>query len=153
MAAKVPLTPLLIGAACLVALAAGVAYLNRPASKPADNGPATAESKAYLKNLRLSDVDMTATENFMKQQVVEVQGNITNAGPRPLASVDVFCLFYGIDGQEIYRERLPIVGGTGSHKPLAPNDTRPFRLPFDSLPDGWNQAMPKMVIARIAFAN
>ncbi len=37
--------------------------------------------------------------------------------------------------------------------PLNPNDVRSFRLAFDSLPDGWNQAMPKLVIAQIVFAN
>jgi hypothetical protein len=26
-------------------------------------------------------------------------------------------------------------------------------MPFDTLPDGWNQALPKMVIAQITFAS
>ena len=108
--------------------------------------------KAYPPNLALSDVTMQATENFMKQQVIEVQGRIANNGPRPLAAIDVYCLFYGIDGRELYREKVPIIGGVESRTSLKPNGTRAFRLPFDSLPDGWNQAMPKMVIARIAFA-
>jgi hypothetical protein len=59
----------------------------------------------------------------------------------------VYCYFYGVDGKQIHRERLAIVHN------LAPQETRPFRLPFDTLPDGWNQAMPRMVIARIAFAS
>ena len=89
----------------------------------------------------------------MKQQVVEVQGKISNNGSRVLSAINVYCLFYGVDGHELYREKVPVVGGVESHSPLKPSETRAFRLPFDSLPDGWNQAMPKMVIARIAFAN
>ena len=85
----------------------------------------------------------------MKQQVVEVQGKITNDGPRPLKSVDIYCLFYGIDGREIHRERIPILQAKG--RPLQPGEMRTFRLPFDTLPDGWNQAVPRMVIAQIAF--
>ena len=93
---------------------------------------------------------MKASENFMKQQVVEVEGDIGNNGPRPLRSIDVYCLFYGIDGHELYRERSPIVPSTAPA--LKPGETRHFRLPFDNVPDGWNQALPKMVIARINFA-
>jgi len=86
----------------------------------------------------------------MQQQVVEITGKITNNGPRPLAVVELFCLFRAEDGRELYRERVPIVRpGT---TPLGPGQTRAFRLPFDSLPDGWNQAMPAMFIARIVFA-
>jgi hypothetical protein len=93
---------------------------------------------------------MQASENFVKQRLVEVQGKISNNGPRALKSVDIYCLFYGIDGQEIHRERVPILSAEG--RPLQPQETRNFRLPFDTLPDGWNQAVPRMVIARITFA-
>ncbi len=93
---------------------------------------------------------MKATENFMKQQLVEMQGKIANEGARSLQSVDVYCLFYGVDGHELHRERVPIVQAKAL--PLKPGEVRPFRLPFDSLPDGWNQALPKMVIAQITFA-
>jgi hypothetical protein len=87
----------------------------------------------------------------MKQEVVEVEGNIKNNGPRSLESVDVYCLFRGVDGQVIYRERTPVVLRSKAG-PVNPSETRHFRLAFDSLPDGWNQAMPTLVIARITFA-
>jgi hypothetical protein len=93
---------------------------------------------------------MKATLNFMQQQVVEVQGKITNKGPRSVKSIDVYCLFYGVDGREVHRERVPIVQSRTS--PLKPGETRTFRLPFDALPDTWNQAMPRIVIAQITFA-
>jgi len=147
---KKPIAPLVVAAVAVVlAIAAAAMYLTRPASTATANEPASADAKAYVQNLALSDVRMQASENFMRQQVVEIQGKIANNGPRPLKSVDVYCLFYGVDGREIYRERVPIVR---SAAPLKPNEIRSFRLPFDSLPDGWNQAMPKMVIAQITFA-
>lgn len=154
----IPLTPLLFAVLVIVALIGGLGYLNKPAPKPKADTPASAEARAYLPNLALSDVAMQATENFMQQQVVEVVGKISNNGPRPLASIDVYCLFYGVNGQELHRERLPIVRGPGSsgpgaRTPLQPGDTRAFRLPFDNTPDGWNQTMPKLVIAQITFAN
>jgi hypothetical protein len=138
---------------CLVVaigLVIALLYLSGPVTKPENGGRAAPEARAYVGNLALSDVTMQSSENFMKQRVVEIQGKITNNGPRALDSIDVYCLFSGTDGREIYRERLPIVQAKGT--PLSPRETRSFRLPFDSLPDSWNQAMPKLVIAQITFA-
>jgi hypothetical protein len=144
---KIPVTALLIALLSIAVLGAGLIYLNRPVATAPQNGEASAEAKAYLPNLQLSDVAMQATENFMNQQVVEIEGKIANHGPRKLALIEVYCLFFDVGGKEIHRERLAIARG------LAPQETRPFRLPFDSLPPDWNQAMPRLAIARISFAN
>ena len=146
---KLPVVPIVVGIFAVLVIVGGLLYVSRPAPSSHGNEPASHEAKAYVSHLRLSDVTMQATENFMKQQVVEVQGKITNDGPRPLKSVDIYCLFYGIDGREIHRERIPILQAKG--RPLQPGEMRTFRLPFDTLPDGWNQAVPRMVIAQIAF--
>ena len=61
---------------------------------------------------------MKAAENFMKQQVVEIDGKISNNGNRRIRSVDVYCMFYSVDGKEVHRERVPIVHSQGN--PLAP---------------------------------
>lgn len=147
---KLPLIPIVICLVVAIALVVALLYISGPVTKPKNNGPAAPEARAYVGNLALSDVTMQASENFMKQRVVEIQGKITNNGPRALDSVDVYCLFSGTDGREIYRERLPIVRGGSSG--LNSHETRSFRLPFDSLPDGWDQAMPKLVIAQITFS-
>jgi len=145
-----PLAPVIVAGVFVLALLGGVVYLNRPVAKSPESG-ASSEAKAYLHNLELTDVTMKATENFMKQRVVEVEGNIANKGPRTLESIDVYCLFYGVDGREVYRERVPIVAAKGPD--LKPGAARAFRLPFDTLPDSWNQVVPKMVIARMTFAH
>jgi len=35
---------------------------------------------------------------------------------------------------------------------LKPGETRAFRLPFDDIPEGWNNQLPQLVIARIDFS-
>ena len=141
-----------MAAVAALGLLAGVFYLNRPAPKTVETA-ASPEAKAYLANLGLSDVRMQASENLANQKVVEVLGNISNNGTRDLKSIDVYCLFYGVDGREIHRERLRIVGGIATPGSLKPGATQSFRMPFDTLPEGWNQALPKMVIAQIVFAH
>lgn len=121
-------------------------YVSRP--KPdAASVPLTPEAKAYVRNLQLSEVSMKATESYVGQMVTEIEGKITNAGPRPIGQADVNCIFYNAYGEVILRERVAIVQGS-----LKPGETRAFRLPFDDIPGSWNNQMPQLVIARIEFA-
>lgn len=155
MAASIPTpsqrrrAPLIIAIVACLAVLAGIIYLVRPVESPEESA-VSAEAKAYVRHLELGDVDMKATENFMKQQVVEITGSITNRGDRTLQSVDIYCFFKDAAQQVVHRERVPIVRARSN--PLLPNETRPFRLPFDSLPEKWNQALPQLVIAQITFA-
>ncbi len=109
----------------------------------------TPEAKAYVRNLKLSEVDMKAHESYLKQSVVEITGKITNNGDRVLKLVEIHCVFYDAYGQLVLRERLPIVGRKMGE--LKPGDTKAFRLPFDSIPPSWNHALPQLVIAQIVF--
>jgi hypothetical protein len=147
---SIPVVALFMAAVVISALVGAGIYLSKPIPKAVE-GSATPEAKAYLVNLGLSDVSMQASENLVNQKVVEVLGNISNNGSREVKSIDVYCLFYGLSGREIYRERLRIVGGASTPGTLKPGATKSFRMPFDTLPDGWNQALPKMVIAQIVF--
>lgn len=111
--------------------------------------PLTPEAKAYTRNLQLSDVEMKASENYFQQTVVEVGGKIANVGDRPLDTVEIYCVFRDGYGQLVLRRRLAIVThGSG----LKPGETKSFRLPFDDLPQSWNQAMPQLVIAGVKFS-
>jgi hypothetical protein len=109
----------------------------------------TPEGKAYVRNLKLSGVEMKAAEAYMKQMLVEIVGKITNTGDRRLKSVELNCVFYDPNGQVVLRDRVAIVRErTGG---LNPGETKDFRLPFDTIPETWNQTMPQMVIAQVAF--
>jgi hypothetical protein len=140
---------LYVVAAVLVLGAGGYGYLRYLDRQFHQELELTPEAKAYARNLKLSDVEMKATESYMKQRVVEIDGKISNAGDRPLEMVEIFCIFRDPYGQLVLRKRLPIVsprmGG------LKPGDTKSFRLPFDEIPESWNQAMPNLVIAAVKF--
>jgi hypothetical protein len=90
---------------------------------------------------------MKAAKNYAGAMIVEVVGNITNAGDRTLNRVELNCVFYDAYGQVVLRERVPIVRST-----LKPGEARAFRLPFEGIPDSWNQTLPQLVIASINFA-
>ena len=121
-----------------------------PIGTPGEDLTLTPEAKAYVSNLKLDDVNMQATESYLGQTVVEIQGKIGNAGGRALDTVEIYCIFHDTYGQLVLRKRVPIVsprmGG------LKPGETKSFRLPFDELPESWNQAMPQLVIAGVRFS-
>ena len=134
----------------LLAGAAGFWYLDRASRQPPRPPPLlTADAKAYVSHLKLSDVEMSAHEDYFHQRVVEITGKIQNTGERRLNLVEINCVFYDPYGQVVLRQRAPIVSRKAGG--LAPGDTKPFRLPFDTIPDSWNNVMPQMVIARIDF--
>jgi hypothetical protein len=136
----------------VILLAVGVGafwYLERLAKQPPSAGPAlTTEARDYVRYLKLSGVEMKATESYMKQTVVEITGLIANNGNRPVRTVELNCVFYDSYGQVVLRQRVAIVRPNVG---LQPGEIRNFRLPFDDLPASWNQGMPQLVIAHIKF--
>ena len=147
--ASVPI-PMVVGAIVVALGLGGWAFLDYWARKHPPAPPVlTAEAKQYVRNLRLSDVEMKATESYMKQRVVEITGKIANNGERAVNVVEINCVFRDAYGQVVLRERVAVVGRrTGG---LAPGDKKSFRLAFDSIPESWNQALPDLVIAQIVF--
>jgi len=134
----------------LIAGLGGFFYLERQSNKPApEPPPLSGEARAYANKLKLSDVEMNAHESYLKQSVVEITGNIQNVGDRVVKLVELRCVFYDAYGQVILRERVPIV--SPKIGAVAPGQTKPFRLPFDNVPESWNQVMPQLVMAGIEF--
>jgi hypothetical protein len=142
--------PVIVGAIIVIlGFAAWTGYNYWAAKHPPAAPVLTAEAKQYVHNLQLSEVGMKAAESYMKQQVVEITGKITNNGDRTVNVVEINCVFYDAYGQLVLRERVSVVGRrTG---PLAPGQTKNFRLAFDTIPESWNQALPQLVIAQIVF--
>ena len=156
--AAIPPVAIVIGSVLVVGLA-GLFYLNSAAKRPAPPPPPlTGPAKDYVRYLKFVSADgqtpeapvMQAHESYLKQSVVEITGNIQNSGDRVLQVVEINCVFYDSVGQVVLRERVPIVSRKMGK--LAPNETKPFRLAFDNVPESWNQAMPQMVIAGIEFS-
>jgi LPXTG-motif cell wall-anchored protein len=146
---EVPPLAIVIGLFLLLG-GAGFFFLNRKASQtPPPPPPPTQAARDYVPNLKLSSVEMNAHTSYLNQQVVEITGSLTNTGNRKLALVEVNCIFYDGYRQLVLNERVPVIsrkmGG------LAPGETKQFRLPFDNIPESWNQAMPAMVIAQVQF--
>jgi hypothetical protein len=142
--------PLVVGAV-IVVLGLGawgfLGYWER--THPPAPAVLTAEAKQYVHSLQLSEVEMKATESYMKQKVVEITGKIANNGPRAINVIEINCVFRDAYGQVVLRDRVTVVGRRSGT--LAPGNSKSFRLAFDTIPESWNQSLPDLVIAQIIF--
>ena len=92
---------------------------------------------------------MESHESYLKQSIVEICGNLLNAGDRPLNSVEITLgLLRSRRGDarwpSLQRDHLAgtTVPDHQEHRGLAPGQVKPFHVAFDDVPDSWNQAMP-----------
>jgi hypothetical protein len=113
----------------------------------------------YLAQLKLSDFKMSAAENFIGATVSYIDGNITNTGNKTVTRVMVQVNFEDSMGQLAQREELPlrVVRTNGAYlepvdlniAPLAPGQTAPFRLTFDSISAQWNHQYPTITLTDV----
>ena len=134
----------------VVLAASGVALLEwrSGTARPTEQVVLTDEARDYLHSLDLDGVEMAAMDNTLGHTLVEVTGTIRNLGQRQVRSMRLNCVFFDVHGIEMHRVLSTIVSSSDG---LAPGSARDFRLPFDDIPDGWNQILPSLYIAEIVF--
>jgi Protein of unknown function (DUF2393) len=138
----------------VVAVALGAAFLLRSQPKGATGPP------PYATNLKLSDFKMSAAENFVGATVSYVDGTVTNTGGKTVTRIVVEVVFKDEVGQLAQREDIPmqIFKTDGPYpeavdfslSPLAPGESKPFRLTFESISAQWNHQYPEILITDVA---
>jgi hypothetical protein len=114
----------------------------------------------YISSLKFSDFKMSAAENFIGHTVSYIDGTITNTGDKTVTHAVVEVVFQDSMGQLAQREELPlqVIRTNGAYpepvdlavSPLAPGQTQPFRLTFDSISAQWNRQYPEIRATDVA---
>ena len=147
------LRPILIGIV-IVGIVVGVLALifraeqKKPASPP-----------AYAANLKFTDLKTSAAQNFAGQTVSYIDGAITNTGDKTVIHAMVQITFKDELGQTAQRDELAIrvlrTGGPYDEavdlnlSPLAPGESKPFRLTFENISAQWNHAYPDLQVTQV----
>ena len=142
--------PMLFGlVAVLVALAAIYLFTRK-------TGPTTAAPNPYAQNLKLSDIKLSAAENYMGGTVTYLDFSITNTGDRALVGADVHAEFKNSLGEIVQKETLPLhvlveneLAGYPdlvdmSRAPIGPGQTKTVRITLEHISDDWNRSYPQM---------
>jgi hypothetical protein len=145
--------PIIIGIAAVVMVVGIIAYFSR--SSPQNSN----QPHPYAANLKLSDLKMSAAENFVGASVTYLDGMIANSGDKAVTRANAHIVFKDSMGQITQTEDVPvhILQTSGPYPdvvdlaaaPLAPGQSKPFRLTLEHVSDAWNREYPDLQITDV----
>jgi hypothetical protein len=140
---------MLAAATLVVVVVAVIALLSHSEPRVAVGPP------AYAANIKISDIKMSAAENFVGASVTYIDGTLTNAGDKTVTHVVAQVTFKDSMDQVAQSETVPlyIVDSTGtvdlSVAPLPSGQSKPFRITFEHVSAAWNQAFPTLAVTDV----
>ena len=148
------LRPILLGVALVIIVVGAIALLTR------GNPKGAATPHPYAANLNLSDLKMSAAENFVGASVTYIDGTVTNTGDKTVTHAMVHVAFKNSLGEVAQAEDVPlhVLQTSGPYpdavdlslSPLAAGQNKPFRLTFEHVSSDWNQAYPELQVTDVS---
>jgi hypothetical protein len=149
-------TPFLIGGVALLAIVlAMVISSHNPASMAPLQSP-------YAANLKLSNVKLSAAENYVGGTVTYLDVNITNTGNQTLTGAQMHATFKNTMGQVVQTEpTIPLhvlvenqMAGYPdlvdlSRSPIGPGQTKTVRMTLDHISADWDNNPPEMELVSL----
>jgi hypothetical protein len=142
-----------IGIAVVIAIVIVLLFISRTEQK-APSGP-----PPYAANIKFSDLKMSAAENFVGATVNYIDGTVSNTGNQTVTHVMVEVTFKDSMGQLAQRETVPVrvLQPSGPYpdavdlsvSPLAPGQSKPFRLTFEGISSQWNHEYPELKVVDV----
>jgi Protein of unknown function (DUF2393) len=143
-----------IAVAVVLVIAVAAAWLLRAQPRGASGPP------PYATYLKFSDSKMSAAENFVGATVSYVDGTVTNTGDKTVTHAMVQVNFKDDMGQLAQRDDVPlqVLKTSGPYpeavdfnvSPLAPGQSKPFRLTFEGISAQWNHQYPEIQVRDVA---
>jgi hypothetical protein len=143
----------MLGVAMVLLVAGVLALLLRQGPKN------LATPHPYAANLKLSDLKMSAAENFVGASVTYIDGAIANGGNKTVTHAFVHVVFKNSMRQVAQAEDVPlhVLQTSGPYpdavdltlSPLAPGQSKAFRLTFEHITSDWDQAYPELQVTDV----
>ena len=142
-----------IAIAVVVAIVLILLLISRTEPKPPSGPP------PYASNIKLTDLKMSAAENFVGATVNYIDGAVSNTGNQTVTHVTVEVTFKDSIGQLAQRETVPlrVLQTSGPYpdavdlsvSPLGPGQSKPFRLTFEGISTQWNHEYPWLKVTDV----
>jgi hypothetical protein len=130
-----------------------VVFLQRPKLHP------PAPVNPYAAQLKISGIQLSAAQNFIGAKVTYIDGILTNPGNKTVTSAIIHVTFRDSYGQVAQIDDVPakVLVTSGPYpdtvdlaaSPLAPNQSKAFRLIFDHVSEQWNQGYPELEVMNV----
>ena len=139
---------LIAGVVFMAAVLTGLYFVIQEQSEPPPRPAPTEEAEAYLPNLFMEDLRLSAEDNFLGQQSTYVDGALSNRGNRTIQRLTLRLYFRDTLNQVILQQDRGIIQPAS---PLPPGGRREFRLHFAHIPDSWNRQVPQFQLVAMEF--
>jgi hypothetical protein len=148
--------PMAFGGVIVLVLIIGLVLLTR-AGKPAS----TSAGDPNLAKLQVSDLHMATAENFAGGSVTYIEGKLTNSTDRKVTAANVQVMFKNSLGEIAQKDTLPVTVllpntpyvdyGLIDRAPLAPGQTRDFRLTLEHVTTDWDGQVPTVKVVSLSY--
>ena len=123
--------------------------------------PNARRADPYLVNLKASDLHVSFGEDFAGNRITYVEGKISNTGDKKVIGATIELLFKNPLGELAQQEDLPVMVllfkepyedyGSLEQAPLAPRQTREFRLTIEHLSTDWDRQLPQVKMVGVNY--
>jgi hypothetical protein len=151
--------PIAIGAGIVIVVVALLVIFGRNPQPPEQEPP----QPEYASSLHITDLRLSAAENFVGATVSYLDGKIANVGDKTVTDCRIQAIFRNSMGQVVQKETQPLNvlltrPGFGypdlvslATAPLTPNQTREFRLTFEHISDDWDRGYPELRVLSLTL--
>jgi len=105
--------------------------------------------REYAAKIRVGNVALSRSENFLHQEVTALSGEIVNNGERSLREVELTITFADELHQVVLRDSRVLFGAGAV--PLSPGGRREFEISFEHIPSAWNREPPAVSVSGLQF--
>jgi hypothetical protein len=142
--------PLLVGLVAVIVAVGAIVFFSRHRTEVG------AQPNPYAERLKLSDIKLSAAENYMGGTVTYLDFNVTNTGDKALVGAYVNAQFKDTMAQVVQKETIPLhvlvenqLAGYPdlvdlSRSPIGPGQTRTVRITLEHISDQWDRSYPQM---------
>ncbi len=151
--------PIAAGALIVVVIVVLLVVLGRNPQQTQQEQP----QPPYASNLHISDLKLSAAENFVGATVSYLDGKIANTGNQTVTGCRIEAVFRNSMGQIVQKETQPLMilhtrTGYGyqdlmplSAAPLQVNQVQDFRLTFEHISADWDHGYPELRVVSLAL--
>lgn len=149
--------PMAAGAAVVLAIMGAFILLGRSSHSDAN----VKADDPYVAKMQVSGLHMATAQNFAGSSVTYIEGKITNGGDRRVTAARVEVLFKNGLGEIAQKEMLAVTVllrsvpyvdyGPIDQAPLAPAQTRDFRLTLEHVSTDWDGQIPQVKVVSVGY--
>jgi hypothetical protein len=148
-------TPFVIGLVAVVVVVGIIVVLTR------NTGGTGSQPNPYAAKLQISNVKLSAAENYVGGTVTYLDVNIANTGDQALTGADMKLVLKNSMDQVVQTETIPLhvlvenqMGGYPDlvdlgRSPIGPGQSKTVRMTLEHISADWNQSYPEMQLVNL----